>query len=149
MSGRKNVLVRAGPALAKKTDMSLCVLACGIERVGRKGRGATAWTNTQKGSRPIVVRGGFLQGACEGPVAFALALRVALAEVGGEVRKQEVQFTTEFENWYVDDITIATTAEHHGQNLKRRSRNVAWSSETTSALLTAQLQKEQPRSERK
>ena len=46
------------------------------------------------------------------PVAFALALRVALAEFDEEMRKQGVGWTTELEYWaYVDDITIATTAE--------------------------------------
>ena len=72
----------------------------------------TAWTNTPKDSRPITVRDELLQGACEPPVAFALALRVALAEFDEEMRKQGVGWTTELEYWaYVDDITIATTAE--------------------------------------
>ena len=48
----------------------------------------TAWANTSKGSRPIAVRNGFLQGVCEAPVAFALALRVALTEFEDEMRKQ-------------------------------------------------------------
>ena len=38
-------------------------------------------------SRPITVRDGLLQGACEAPVAFALALRVALTEFEDEMRK--------------------------------------------------------------
>ena len=72
----------------------------------------TAWANTSKGSRLITVRDGLLQGACEAPVAFALALRVALAEFDEEMRKQPVGWTTELEYWaYVDHITIATTAE--------------------------------------
>ena len=46
------------------------------------------------------------------PVAFALALRVAMTELDEEMRKQGVGWTTELEYWaYVDDITIATTAE--------------------------------------
>ena len=45
-------------------------------------------------------------------MAFALALRVALAEFDDEMRKQEVGLTTELEYWaYVDDITLGTTAE--------------------------------------
>ena len=47
--------------------------------------------------------------ACEAPVAFALALRMAMKEFDEEMR---VGWTTELEYWaYVDDITIATTAE--------------------------------------
>ena len=46
--------------------------------VGRKGKiQPTALANTPRGSRPILVRDGFLQSACEAPVAFALAVRVA------------------------------------------------------------------------
>ena len=72
----------------------------------------TAWTNTPRGCRPIAVRDGLLQGAYEAPVAFALALRVAMKESDEEMRKQGVGWTTELEYWaYVDDITIATTAE--------------------------------------
>ena len=64
------------------------------------------------GSRPITVRDGLLQGACEAPVAFALALRVAMMEFDEEMRKQGVGWTTELKYWaYVDDITMATTAE--------------------------------------
>ena len=40
---------------------------------GKENVQPTAWANTQRGSRPIPVRDGFLQGACEAPVAFALA----------------------------------------------------------------------------
>ena len=48
---------------------------------------------------------GFLQGACEAPVVFALVLRVALTERWGWL-------STELEQWtYADDITLATTAE--------------------------------------
>ena len=79
---------------------------------GKQDVQPTAWANTPKGSRPITVRNGLLQGACEAPVAFALALRVALAEFDEEMRKQGVGWTTELEYWaFVDDITIATTAE--------------------------------------
>ena len=64
------------------------------------------------GDRPITVRDGLLQGACEAPVAFALALRVAMTEFEDEMRKQGVGLTTELECWAcVDDITTATTAE--------------------------------------
>ena len=45
-------------------------------------------------------------------MAFALALRVAMTEFDEEMRKQGVGWTTELEYWaYVDDITMATTAE--------------------------------------
>ena len=45
-------------------------------------------------------------------MAFDLALRVALTDLEDEMRKHGVGFTTELEYWaYVDDITIATTAE--------------------------------------
>ena len=45
-------------------------------------------------------------------MAFALAMRVAMMEFEEEMRKQGVGWATELENWaYVDDITIATTAE--------------------------------------
>ena len=72
----------------------------------------TAWANTPRGGRPIRVRDGFLQGTCEAPVAFALVLNVGLAEFEDDLRKQEVGLTTELEYWaYVDDITLATTAE--------------------------------------
>ena len=50
-----------------------------------KGVQPTAWLNTPREDRPIRVRDGFLQGACEVPVAFALALRVALAEFEDEM----------------------------------------------------------------
>ena len=60
----------------------------------------------------MTVRDGLLQGACEAPVACALALRVAMTESDEEMRKQGVVWTTELEYWaYVDDITTATTAE--------------------------------------
>ena len=79
---------------------------------GKQGVQPTAWANTPRGSRPITVRDGLLQGACEAPVAFALALRVAMMEFEEEMRKQGVGWTNELEYWsYVDDITIATTAE--------------------------------------
>ena len=79
---------------------------------GKQDVQPTARANTPKGSRPITVRDGLLQGACEAPVAFALALRVALAEFDEEMRKQGVGWTTQLKYWaYVDDITIATTAE--------------------------------------
>ena len=45
-------------------------------------------------------------------MAFALALRVAMMEFDEEMRKQGVGWTTELKYWaYVDDITMATTAE--------------------------------------
>ena len=45
-------------------------------------------------------------------VAFALALRVALAEFDGETRKQASGATINLEYWAsVDDITLATTPE--------------------------------------
>ena len=72
----------------------------------------TAWANAPEGSRPITVKDGLMQGACEAQVAFALALRVAMTEFEEEMRKQGVGWTTELECWaYVDDIMIATTAE--------------------------------------
>ena len=72
----------------------------------------TAWASTPGGNWPITVRDGLLRGACEAPVAFALALRVTMMEFEDEMRKQGVGLTTEPEYWaYVDDITIATTAE--------------------------------------
>ena len=78
---------------------------------GKQGVQPTAWTNTPEGCRPLAVRDGLLHGACEAPVAFALALRVAMKEFDEEMRKQGVGWTTELECWaYVDDITIATTA---------------------------------------
>ena len=79
---------------------------------GKQGVQPTAWANTPGGDRPITVRDGLLQGACEALVAFALALRVATTEFEDEMRKQGVGLTTELEYWaYVDDLTIATTAE--------------------------------------
>ena len=57
---------------------------------GRQGVQPTAWTNTPKGCRPLPVRDGFLQGACEALVAFALALRMAMSEFDEEMRKQGV-----------------------------------------------------------
>ena len=41
---------------------------------GNDLRQLVGWANTPRGGRPIRVRDGFLQGACEVPVAFALAL---------------------------------------------------------------------------
>ena len=79
---------------------------------GKQGVQPTAWTNTPIGCRPIAVRDGLLQGACNAPVAFALALRVAAKEFVEEMRKQGVRWTTELEySAYVDDMTIATAAE--------------------------------------
>ena len=72
----------------------------------------TAWASTPGGSWPITVRDGLLQGACEAPVDFALALRVAMMVFEDEMRKQGVELATELEySACVDDITIATTAE--------------------------------------
>ena len=59
---------------------------CGRER--KRYNQQPAWANTQRGSQPIPVRDGCLQGACEAPVAFALALRVASTEFDEEMRKQ-------------------------------------------------------------
>ena len=53
---------------------------------GKQGVQPTAWANPPRGSRPITVRGGLLQGACEALVAFALALRVAMMEFEEEMR---------------------------------------------------------------
>ena len=115
--------------------------------VGRKGRGATSSLD-EHNERQLAdsVRDCILQGACKAPVPFVLALRVALTEFEDEMRKQGVQFTTELEYWaHVDDTTIASTAElapivmPHSEG---RSRNMAWSCQTTSA---AQFKKEQPR----
>ena len=79
---------------------------------GKQGVQPTARTNTPKGCRPIAVRDGLLQGACDCPVAFALALRVAMKEFDEEMRKQGVGWATELEYWtYVHDITIATTTK--------------------------------------
>ena len=87
----------------------------------------TAWASTQRGSGPIPVRDGFLQGACEAPVAFALALRVALTEFDDEIRKQGVQFTTELEYCaYVGDINGRAGTVCHDE-----TQRDAWSSEAT------------------
>ena len=57
------------------------------------------------------MRDGFLQGACDAPVAFALALRLALT-VRRRERNPGIGLRTALEYWEnVDDITIATTAE--------------------------------------
>ena len=71
--------------------------------VGRQTKAQpTAWANTPRGRRPTN----------HAPVAFALALRVGMTEFDEEMRKQGVGWTTELEYWaYVDDITMATTAE--------------------------------------
>ena len=94
---------------------------------GKEGVQPTAWANTPKGSRPITVRDGLLQGACEAPVAFALALRVALAEFDEEMRKQRVGWTTELEYWaHVDDITTATTAEFAPLVMTKLRETLVW-----------------------
>ena len=74
-------------------------------------------------------------------MAFALALRVALAEFDEEMRKQGVGWTTELEYCaYVDDITMATTAEcaplvvtklrealeRHGLELRKDKCTACW-----------------------
>ena len=41
--------------------------------------------------------------ACEAPVAFALALRMAMKGFDEEVRKQGVGWTTEMEYWAYDN----------------------------------------------
>ena len=56
---------------------------------GKQGVQPTAWANIPRGSRPITVRDGLLQGACEAPVAFALALRVAMKEFEKEKKKKK------------------------------------------------------------
>ena len=72
----------------------------------------TAWANTPRGSRPITVRDGLLQGVCEAPVAFALALEGGHDGIRRRDEKQGVGRRTELEYWaYVDEITTATTAE--------------------------------------
>ena len=57
-------------------------------RAGQQGVQPTAWANTPKGSRPITVRDGLLQCACEAPVAFALALRVGMTDFEEEMRNK-------------------------------------------------------------
>ena len=58
------------------------------------------------------MRDGFLQGACEAPVAFALVLRVALTEFENEMKQSGVGLTVGLEyRAHVDDTTIATTVE--------------------------------------
>ena len=53
-----------------------------------------------------------MEGACEAPVAFALALRVVMKEFDEEMIKQGVGWTTDLKYLaYVNDITIVTTAE--------------------------------------
>ena len=66
---------------------------------GKRSVQPTVLANTPGGDRPITVRDGLLQDACEAPVAFALALRVALMEFEDEMRKQGVGLTTETEYW--------------------------------------------------
>ena len=94
----------------------------------------------------------FCRVQCEAPVAFALALRVALTDFEDEMRKQGVKIHNRARILGIrrrlhDSCDGRAGTVRHGQNSKRRSRNIAWSSETTSALLTVQLQKEQPSSD--
>ena len=106
----------------------------------------TAWANTLGSSRPITVRDGFLQGVCEAPLAFALALRVALTEFEDEIGENGLGLATALECWaYVDDVTVATTAP----SSKKRLRSMAWNSETKNAQPIARLQKEHTTSEKK
>ena len=85
----------------------------------------TAWANAPRGARPIRVRDGFLQGACEAPVAFALALRVALAEFEDEMKKQASGAIKNLEYWaYVDDIPLATTPEQASFYHEQAQRNI-------------------------
>ena len=73
---------------------------CATNSVGKHSRRQPT-DHSQRWSTARCVRG-----ACE---AFA---RVAMMEFEHEMRKQGVELTTELEYWaYVDDITIATTAE--------------------------------------
>ena len=56
---------------------------------------------------------GFLQGACEAPVAFSLALRVALAAFEQAIKADESIPDDAVRYWaYVDDITLAILPVH-------------------------------------
>ena len=144
VTSRTGMALRDGVAPSKEPDDGVQCWDRSSPTYWREEVQPTAWASTQRGSRQILVRDGFLQGACEVPVAFALALRVALTEFDDEMRKQG--YTTELEYWaYVDEITTATTAELapfcQDQNSKKRQRNMARSSEATNARPTAQLKK--------
>ena len=102
---------------------------------GKQSVQPTALANTPRGNRPITVRDGLLKRCVRGAGCFRAGLEVAMMEFEDEMRKQGVGLTTELEYWaYVDDITIATTAElapivmgrleeileRHGLELKKR-----------------------------
>ena len=118
---------------------------------GKREVQPTAWANTPRGSRPITVRDGLLQGACEALVAFALALRVALAELDEEKRKQGSGGRL---NWNSGRMSMTSRwrrrpSLHRSSRSEKRWRGTASNSGKTSAQHTAQRQKESKTSVRK
>ena len=71
-----------------------------------------------------------LQGACEVPVAFALAQGVAMTDFDEEMRKQGVGWTTELEYWATTAefaplvvTKLRETLERHGLELRKDKPN--------------------------
>ena len=129
VTSKTGLALRDGVAPSKEPDDGIRVWDRSFANLwaGKEEVHQTAWASTQRGSGPIPVRDGFLQGACEAPVAFALALRVALTEFDDEIRKQGVQFTTELEYCaYVGDINGRAGTVCHDE-----TQRDAWSSEAT------------------
>ena len=67
----------------------------------------TVWIETEAGWKSTSVHDGLLQGACEAPVAFALALRVALEDFWDRKSKHPELKDIPLQLWaYVDDLKL-------------------------------------------
>ena len=71
------------------------------------GAQPTVWMDTESGWRRALVQDGFLQGACEAPVAFAFALRAALDAFEQRRLTDPELADMHYRIWaYVDDMTL-------------------------------------------
>ena len=67
----------------------------------------TVWLQTESGWTSSEITDGFLQGACEAPIAFAYALRAALLDFEASRQADPLVSHTPIQLWaYVDDLTL-------------------------------------------
>ena len=78
-----------------------------FENLWYHGADTTVWAQTEDGWEATHIRDGLLQGACEAPIAFALALRCALDSFWEQMRCNPKMASILVRIWaYVDDLTL-------------------------------------------
>ena len=105
------------------------------------GAQPTVWMDTESGWRRALAQDGFLQGACEAPVAFAFALRAALDAFEQRRLTDPELADMHYRIWaYVDDMTLQVPVQKASTSCEKSSASMASTCMRISAQLTARME---------